>query len=535
MGIAFWRGMLAIVAFLSLSACGPITQEPSIPISQGKTIAISNFKIPSFDGTLIDLNLFIPDKRVFGGKRPALIFLNSWILDKHEYFLQAQKFAKKGYIVLSYTTRGFGQSGGVVTGAGPKDIKDVSWIIDWLIENTAVDSQCIGMCGISFGGGIPAIALAKESRISAIAMLSSWSDLYKAFYHNNTFKEFWSRVLLRSGQISSRLAGDFEKIFNSLKIGDEKPWIKEWARIRSSSTYIEAINSRKVPILISNNYKDNLFSPNLNVEFFQQLKGAKKFLISPGIHASAEMSGVIGFSNEIWREVHDWFDHWLRGINSKGIMDKPPIKITGEDGSTYFDEFPEPTKDKRNYIKLIPQNRFKNNSLFLDYGKEWGEIEVSSAGRSGAGTGIPLLVSFLDSHTPIKIYKWMPLINKRYGAVFYSQRLSQDIKLQGASALELWIKPLNKKIQLVVYIYDVNRFNVGRLITHGVYSCRDCVVGNPFSLRLKLDTTSHRFKKGHKIGIVIDTHDPLYSRVDNRDFRCQIMHHKDKLTRLFFP
>ena len=77
----------------------------------------------------------------FREKRPAVIFLNSWGLSKNEYDAPAMKLAARGYVVLAYSTRGFGGSGGRVKVAGEEDIKDLSTIIDWLIENTRTDSE----------------------------------------------------------------------------------------------------------------------------------------------------------------------------------------------------------------------------------------------------------------------------------------------------------------------------------------------------------------------------------------------------------
>lgn len=527
--------VLAITGFLSLCSCGPTYDEPSKPMSQSKTTVV-DIKIPSFDGALIDADLYLPDQKVFKGKRPALIFVNSWVMDKREYTIQAQKFAKKGYIVLSYSSRGFGRSEGLASCAGPEDIKDVTWIIDWLEENTDVDTDLIGLCGVSLGGGISGVAVAFEPRIKVIAMMSAWSNLYESFYYNNTFKELWAGLLLKAGQILGRLSDDFDDIFSRLKAGDEKSWIKEWARVRSAGSYLSEINQRDTPILIANNFRDYLFTPNGNVNFFRQLKVPKKLIMSPGIHASNELPGLMGISSVIWQDVHNWFDHWLQGIPPTGIMNKPPIQIISKQESEYYHEFPEPKRDNNITFKLMPQNRLKNPGFFRKASNRWGNIEVSSAGKSGAKTGnIPVLASLLDSHTPFKVHKWMPLINKKYGAVYYSQKLSRDIKLRGAAELELWIKSLSEKIQLVAYIYDINRLNVGKLITHTVYSRRDCVIGKPFNLLLRLGAASHKFKRGHKIGIVIDTHDPLYSRVDDKIFKYEIMHQKTKTTRLYFP
>jgi len=45
-------------------------------------------------------------------------------MNEYQYLQQAAELADKGYIVLNYATRGFGESGGLIDTAGPKDMND---------------------------------------------------------------------------------------------------------------------------------------------------------------------------------------------------------------------------------------------------------------------------------------------------------------------------------------------------------------------------------------------------------------------------
>ena len=64
------------------------------------------------------------------------------------------RLADAGYVVLSYTPRGFYLSGGYIETAGPKDISDVSDVIDWLLLPADPDAV---------------MAAAMRSAISAVA------------------------------------------------------------------------------------------------------------------------------------------------------------------------------------------------------------------------------------------------------------------------------------------------------------------------------------------------------------------------------
>lgn len=104
--------------------------------------------IQAHDGTVQCANLFAPDTDNPGQTFSAIVFINSWCMDKHQYLLQARRFARNGYLVLSYSARGWVLSGGVVEVGGPGDMRDVSTVIDWLINNTPVQADNIGFSWI---------------------------------------------------------------------------------------------------------------------------------------------------------------------------------------------------------------------------------------------------------------------------------------------------------------------------------------------------------------------------------------------------
>lgn len=131
--------------------------------------------ITSYDGTDIAANVITPTAGT--GPYPAIVFINSWTMNEYEYITEAQKYAADGYIVLSYSTRGIGDSEGLIDTSGPKDIEDFSAVVDWLIENNNVDLQNIGTAGVSYGAGICLIGAALDGRIKAVASMSGWGDL----------------------------------------------------------------------------------------------------------------------------------------------------------------------------------------------------------------------------------------------------------------------------------------------------------------------------------------------------------------------
>ena len=96
-------GLLPIISF----AAGLLNQGV-FPQSSAYTTD-DDIEITADDGITLAANIFVPNG--LEGLAPAVIFINSWGLNEYEYLQQAADLAEKGYIVLSYSSRGWGESG----------------------------------------------------------------------------------------------------------------------------------------------------------------------------------------------------------------------------------------------------------------------------------------------------------------------------------------------------------------------------------------------------------------------------------------
>jgi len=136
-------------------------------------------------------NVMIPVKKTDDETFPAVIFPNSWAFEEHEYIMQAAKFAKKGYIVVGYSCRGWFFSSGKVSLAGRDEVADFKTVIDWVIANTPVDTENIAACGISYGAIQSLNALCHDSRLKTAAVLSFPSDPARHLYSQETPRLIW--------------------------------------------------------------------------------------------------------------------------------------------------------------------------------------------------------------------------------------------------------------------------------------------------------------------------------------------------------
>lgn len=136
-----------ILLLLSMSA---LMMSSPLAYSEGRLIPILNFVsgifnqgvfpesdafttdddivITASDGISLSANIFVPTE--LNGLAPAIIFINSWAMTEYQYLEQAEDLAKEGYIVLSYASRGWGTSDGLVDRRGPKtSMISLVWLI----------------------------------------------------------------------------------------------------------------------------------------------------------------------------------------------------------------------------------------------------------------------------------------------------------------------------------------------------------------------------------------------------------------------
>lgn len=480
--------------------------------SDGSFTFDNTIKVTANDGVVLEASLFTPSIPSATGKYPTVIFVNSWALNKYEYLVPAAKLAKKGYIVLSYSTRGFGASGGLIDTAGPKDRADLSKIIDWLLANTQADLANIGISGISYGAGISLAGVSTEPRIKTAVAMSGWGNLKRSLYGNDTPRLIWGLLLVASSYITGRpdpiIAQNFGKLLQHTDIDT----VTTWAADRSPETFVGQLNaSAGKSVLISNNFEDFLFNPNAVLDYFAKIQVPKKLLMNEGIHASAEIGGILGFSGTVWDNAYDWFDYWLKGINN-GIMDKPQVTFQKRFAGprVTLPSWPSPTvSDKTFYLK--PRGLFTNGELSAGQNTTVTNTGILSGADTVASTGFPLLSDILAAHAEIPVTTNLGLVSRVNGIVYQSSNLSSALKIRGKMFWNGRISSSLGKANVNVYFYDVDKYGTATLITHGTGTIFDAGWYETKDMSIDLNAVAYDVPAGNKIAIAIDTFDSQYA------------------------
>lgn len=472
--------------------------------------------IKTFDHTKISANILVPKSRNLK-KFPAVVFGNSWLLDEHEYLAQAKILAKKGYAVLSYSLRGWGCSEGVISVVGPEDLEDFSSVLDYLESRSDIDMSNVAVMGISYGAGLSLMAASKDLRVKTAIAFSGWGSLVEALYGNETPRHFWGKLLIYTGELIGNASREVRVLFDNLIRGENVKDVIKWAQKRSPINHIEVINQRNIPILVANNFGDNLFQPNNILSFFKKLTTPKMLVLSQGTHASGEAGGLFGVNNLPFDVAQIWLDYWLKGIDNDIIHGEEIILQTDlkkKIEAISLSQF----KTRRNKLYLANDNYIQSGSLQNGPNMKRHQKSLGLGNDdSFATTGIPFVSALIDGNFSFPNVEFLPGLNRFDALVFNSVRFEEDVKIRGNVNLNLNVSSSGKTIQFIAYLYDVNSLRVGKLITHGVFSKRNIESNKTYKINFDLVTTAYDLASGHKLALVIDTHDPLYSDLLDRE------------------
>ncbi|MFJ6407942.1 CocE/NonD family hydrolase [Streptomyces hydrogenans] len=484
---------------LALAVSAALVAGTALSVAPAAQAATSGPSIRFVDiagdgGTVLKANVVTPAGADGSARLPVVVLPTSWAMPQVEYLAQAQKLAESGYVVVSYNSRGFWQSGGEIETAGPKDVADASKVIDWALANTPADPAKVGMAGVSYGAGIALLAAAHDSRVKAVAALSGWADLIDSIYSGRTQHLQAAALLGGVGYLTGRPGPELEKIlgdFLSSNLDQEDEMIA-WGRQRSAATHLDRINANGTAVMLGNAWGDTIFPPNQYASFFEKLQGPKRLEFRPGDHATAEATGLLGLPNDTWTSAHRWFDRYLKGADN-GIDREPPVRLKPRSDGGY-----------EGYADWKSVNAYRERIALGDAEHVWANVD------SGANGGVVLLSNLLDqlAQTPPAVS--VPLLPRSFAAVWQSGRYADGAAVRGTPLLHTTVTPTKSSGTFVAYLYDVGPLGVGKLVSNAPYTFHDRTPGRPFAVDLELFSTAYDVPAGHRLALVVDTVDPLY-------------------------
>jgi ABC-2 type transport system ATP-binding protein len=218
------RLLALALAVLVLVAAGVVWNRsgpaPSNVKTQDAVIAVPAAP-GSPDRVQIDTTLFVPKQT----PAPAIMLAHGFGGDKTSVASDARELADRGFVVLTWSARGFGRSTGKISLNDPNyEVADASRLIDYLGTRTEVltnanGSPKVGVTGASYGGALALLLAGTDKRVQAIAPVITYNDLAQglvpnaaapnppqagtpaagAFAPNGVFKSSWAGIFFSAG------------------------------------------------------------------------------------------------------------------------------------------------------------------------------------------------------------------------------------------------------------------------------------------------------------------------------------------------
>jgi hypothetical protein len=230
--------------------------------------------------------------------------------------LAETQLVPQGYAALTFDARG--QSEGLVSIDGPREIQDVRELFGWLAAQPSVNGQRIGAFGFSYGGGAIWRATAEGVPFAAIEPAITWTDLYSALLPQDLAR---SGVLLGFWQsIQARAAPGLDSIVNDAIAGQNLAALHAFADQRSARKLLGSI---RVPTFLMQGRRDFAFDLDHALTAYSRLKAPKRlYLADFGHPLRPEPAGESGT-----RAAHAHRD--LRGTGPACLAGEPKRLAAG--------------------------------------------------------------------------------------------------------------------------------------------------------------------------------------------------------------
>ncbi|WP_255363247.1 alpha/beta fold hydrolase [Geodermatophilus sp. DSM 45219] len=172
----------ALLLLFTLALAGLL---PPAPAGAAGDVATEEARVAVDGGVELDTTLFLP---AAGEPAPAVVLAHGFGGSKDSVADDARDLADRGYVVLTYSARGFGESTGQIgLNAPDAEVADLSALLDRLAERDdvlldAAGDPRVGIAGASYGGALALLGAGYDDRVDAIAPQITWHSLTAALF-----------------------------------------------------------------------------------------------------------------------------------------------------------------------------------------------------------------------------------------------------------------------------------------------------------------------------------------------------------------
>jgi ABC-2 type transport system ATP-binding protein len=538
---------IAALAAAVLAAPPSRAAEPEVE----KTTVHIDTTVGPDDATHCDVvaDLYKPSTATAATPAPVILTTNGFGGSKDDQAGTGTAFAKRGYVVLSYSGLGFGGSGCNITlddrdwdGKAAQDL--VTWLaaLDYVLKDAPGDPR-LGMIGGSYGGQVQYAAAAIDKRIDTLVPLITWNDLAYSLAPNNLAlgaqpdgvppgvpKHQWTEAFFALGSAQPLMHPDTTPVPPSTcpgfhpkvcpanattgALGYPTRDTIDFLRHASVGTFLDDID---VPVLIAQGQQDTLFNLNEAVATYLGLKARDvpvKLMFHSWGHSGPAAPGELDLANP--DESHQgrvfaaWFDKWLKGLDVDTGPEfeffRPWVSYTGIATPAYGSAPRYPLKDTLP-LRLSGTDELVGPTTPVTAGSA---TFLSPPGGQPASYSETSAVGGTDPVSRVEPYD----VPGQFAA-FTTPALKTDVDVVGVPTLDVRLSApasvgADPATMPTVFakLYDVAPDGTQQLIRRLVAPAR--IGSTADRLRIHLAGIVHRFPAGHRLRLVLASTDQAY-------------------------
>ena len=458
------------------------------------------------------------------GRRPAVLLGHGFGGSKDDVREQAEKLARDGYAVLTWSARGFGRSTGRIGLNDPAhEVQDVRRLIDWLAERPEVrldkaGDPRVGVTGASYGGAISLLAAGYDTRVDAIAPQITYWNLADALFPEGVFKKLWSGIFFSTGSAGApgvpsgvpaapasaspacgRFTDELCAMYQRVAVTG-KPDAAARALLEARSP--SAVGARiKTPALIVQGQADSLF-PLSHADAMARTIAANGAPVAVDWIAGGHDGGDRE-TDRVEARIGAWFDRHLKGEANADTGPAFRVSRAGGVDST----------DGQAMLRGATSDRYPGLSA--------GPRAVELAGRprtfanpAGANppaiSAVPGVGGALGSFSALGVGLSLDFPGQH--AAFDSRPLTEPLHLTGSPTVRVEVASDSGEAVLFGKVYDVGPDGrqqvlpaqlVAPVRIEGVHKAR--------TVDLTLPAVDHRIEAGHRLRLVLASTDLGYA------------------------
>jgi putative CocE/NonD family hydrolase len=492
-----------------------------------------NVRVPMSDGVRLSTNIFHP---AGSGRFPTILIRTPY--NKGTTLVpNYQAFVDHGYVVVMQDVRGRYGSEGTFSPLS-HEAKDGDETLNWIAAQVWSDGK-VGMTGGSYLGIAQwKVALLNNPHLKAIfPVVSGWDDYRDRFYSTGGAMKLGHRLLWMSENLRRPdFVPDFKRFIWTLPVrrGDEAATGKQLAVYQESIDHPsddefwkalstkEHIKDIRIPVFTVGGWYDNYAESDLEAfEALHKHNGTNRVLIGPWPHNMSIPFKYANFGPQsslpIRRFQLEWFDHWLKGLDTP-MTTEPPVQIFVMGSNVWRHENEWPIARTR-HVRFYMASGGHANSFYGD-----GTLALAPQTRS-----VPDQYTY-DPLKPVPtmggavccnptVFPWGPMdqraVEKRRDVLVYtSTPLKRDLEVTGAVEVVLRASSSASDTDFTAKLVDVFPGGETRNLTDGILRARYreslekpqlMKPGEVYLLTIDAGVTSNVFLKGHRIRVEISS------------------------------